>query len=461
MSYQAAYRHFRFIVSFCVALGAFVCAPPVSARALPSIVHMPASGSGNALTIPTDRAIAKLAMPDELATDGAGWSGERVIVDDGSQGDFFGWAVGISGHTAIVGAYGVTVGNYEEQGLAYIFTESDGVWSLSATLMATDGYAFDTFGSAVAISGGVAAVGAYQAQGGRGYVYVFSGSGSHWTQKAKLSTGTTADECLGWSVGVSDQTVLAGAPFAEIDGTQVGAVYAFAPTDGVWSQTQQILASDASLGEFFGNAIATDGANIVIGADSAQIGDNSTQGAAYVFKNSGGTWTEQSKLVADDGAAFDNFGRSVAISGSTVVVGAPYVVIDGNAFEGAAYVFDGSGTDWTQTQKLLAADGTANTYFGWSVAIAGENALVGATSYYDPDTGAVYAFARSQNQWVQTQKLVSGDGPDPDYFGWSIGISDTTALIGEPFAKVGDNYDQGASFFYNAPADVIFADGFD
>ena len=464
MFHRTGFRDLRFTFSCCIALGALVSgaarASEASVHALPSIVRSPADGA-SALPSSSDRAIAGLAMPDAFASSGSVWSSQKVVIDDGAQGDFFGWAVGISGHTAIVGAYGVTVGNYQQQGLAYIFTESDGVWTLAATLVANDGYAFDTFGSAVAISNGVAAVGAYQAQGGRGYVYVFTGSGTNWTRKAKLSTGTTAEECLGWSVGVSDQTVLAGAPFAEIDGIQVGAVYAYAPIDGVWSETQQILASDAGLGDFFGNAIATDGPNIVIGADGAQIGNNSTQGAAYVFKNSGGTWTQEAKLVADDGVAFDNFGRSVAISGSTILVGAPYVVIDGNTYEGAAYVFDGPGADWMQSQKLTAADGTVNTYFGWSVAVAGDNALVGATSYYDPDTGAVYAFARSQGQWTQTQELVSGDGPDPEFFGWSLGLSDTSALIGEPLAKVGDNYDQGVSYFYSAPADVIFASGFE
>ena len=461
---RTGFPHFRFALFCCVALGALLSgtalASEASAHALPSIVRSGASGA-NALPGSSDRAIAGLATPDAFASNGSPWSSQKVIIDDGAQGDFFGWAIAISGDTALVGAYGVTVGNYKQQGLAYIFTESDGLWTLAATLVANDGRAFDTFGSAVALSNGVAAVGAYQAEGGRGYVYVFTGSGSHWTQKAKLSTGTNAEECLGWSVGVSGQTVLAGAPFAEIDGKQFGAVYAYAPTNGVWSETQQILASDGQLGDFFGNAIATDGSNAVIGADSAQIGNNYTQGAAYVFKNSGGTWIEQAKLVADDGVAFDNFGRSVAISGSTILAGAPYAVIDGNAFEGAVYVFDGADADWTQTQKLTAADGTVNTYFGWTVAVAGDKALVGATSFYDPDTGAVYVLGRSQGQWAQTQELVSGDGPDPDYFGWSVGLSDTGALMGEPLAKVGDNYDQGASYFYSAPADVIFADGFD
>ena len=464
MSDRADSRSSRFLSALSrVALAALPAAYACSAPAgpLPSIVH---SGSHAPTFGMYDRqlpATATSPLADSASFESALGSSQKVVIDSGAQGDFFGWAVAIDGDTALVGAYGVKVGVHKQQGLAYIFTETDGVWTLAATLTANDGRPFDTFGSAVALSNGIAAVGAYQADGGRGYVYVYTGSGAHWTQKAKLSTDTTVDECLGWSVGVSGSTVLAGAPFAEIDGKQFGAVYAYAPTAGVWGQTQEITASDAGLGDFFGNAIATDGANVVIGADSATIGANTTQGAAYVFKNSGGTWVEQAKLIADDGAAFDNFGRAVAISGSTILVGAPYVVIDDNAFEGAVYAYDGAGATWQQRQKLLASDGTANTYFGWSVAVSGDNALVGATSFYDPDTGAAYAFARSGTQWTQTQELVSGDGPDPEFFGWSVGLSASGALIGEPLAKVGDNYDQGASYFYSAPADVIFADGFD
>jgi hypothetical protein len=315
----------------------------------------------------------------------------------------------------------------------------------------------------VAISGSIVVIGAYQSSASRGVVYVFGGSGEQWTQKAELTADDgVARDCLGWSVAAAGTTVFAGAPFAKIDNVQLGAVYVFSSSGGNWAQSQKLIASGGQIGDFFGDVVAADGKTAVIGADSATVG-NVVQGAAYVFDGSTGSWLEQAKLTADDGAAFDNFGRSVAISGSTVLVGAPYVAIDGNAFEGAAYVFDASGASWRQTQKLVAGDGTTDTYFGWSVAVSGTNALVGASSYNDTDQGQAYAFAQAGGQWTQTQELVSGDGPNVDLFGWSVAVSDSSALIGEPFARVQDNYDQGATFFYGGSADVdlIFADGFD
>jgi FG-GAP repeat protein len=439
----------RFFLGF-----ASLALPLASYAALPSLVVPEASGA---------RAFERAAPPFAQAGVRSPLdTPQKVVIDDGAQADFFGWAVAVDGRVALVGAYGVTVGVHEQQGLAYVFTEGDGgIWTLAATLEAGDGRPFDTFGSAVALSNGVAAVGAYQADGGIGYVYVFTGSGTHWTETAKLSTGTTADECLGWSLAAGRGVVLAGAPFAVVDGDQTGAVYAFAPVAGVWTQTQKLTASDLTLGDFFGNAIAIDGTTAVIANDGATIGGNLTQGAAYVFENTGGSWTEQAKLVADDGAAFDNFGRSVAISGSTILVGAAYAVIDDNAFQGAVYAFDGSGSDWAQSQKLVASDGTVNTYFGWSLAIRGDSAIVGATSYDDPDAGAAYTFARGDGHWAETGELASGDDTGVDLFGWSVAMSSTGALVGEPEAYVGGNYAQGAAYFYDAPADRIFANGFE
>jgi len=355
------------------------------------------------------------------------------------------------------------VNGQEQQGAVYVFTESNGVWTQTATLTANDGLRFDIFGSEVALSGNVAAIGAYQSNHSVGAVYVFTGSGSAWTQKAKLTAddGVRGD-CLGWSVAVSSAGVLAGAPFAIVDGSEVGAVYVFEESGGNWSQTQKLTADNGASGDFFGDAIAMDGEVAVIGADGATIGGNQVQGAAYVFDTSGATWVQKTELTSDDGAAFDNFGRFVAISGTTVFVGAPYAVIDGNAFEGAAYVFEGAGGTWGQTQKLIASDGAANGYFGWSVAVSGTSALIGANSYSNnTNPGLVYKFDKSSGIWAQTQELASGDGTGVDFFGWSVALDGTNAVVGEPFAEVHGVFDQGAAYFYAPASDAIFANGFD
>ncbi|HEV7489162.1 MAG TPA: FG-GAP repeat protein, partial [Rhodanobacteraceae bacterium] len=412
MSHRMAFSEFRFVVAASFALALIAAFDPVTVQAraaaaagLPSIVHATA---GDALSSASAHAISGLAFDDALAPEGSVWSGQKVVVD-GAQGDFFGWSVAIDGPTALVGAYGVTSNGQEQQGAVYVFTQSNGIWTQTATLTANDGHAFDIFGSEVSISGTVAAIGAYQYNHSHGVVYVFTGSGSSWTQKAELvADDGAANDCLGWSVAVANGTVLAGAPFAIVDGLQRGAVYSFAPIGGVWAQTQKVTASDGALGDFFGDAVAMDGSIAVIGADSVTVNGNQVQGAAYVFDSSASTWTQKIKLTSDDGAAFDNFGRSVAVSGSTVWVGTPYAVVNGNAFQGAVYVYEGSGADWGQTQKLTAGDGAANDFFGWSVAVSGTNAMVGANSYNDNNPGEIYAFNKSASGWSQTQQFGSG-----------------------------------------------------
>src|SRR5690349_10642758 len=227
MSLRMVVRELHFAVCAGVALSALAGVGPIAARAaspasLPSIVHSPAD---SALSSSSARAIARLVAPDGWMSDGSIWSGQKVVIDDGAQGDFFGWSVAIDGQTALVGAYGTTVNGQEQQGAVYVFTESNGIWTQTAKLIADDGRRFDIFGSAVALSGDVAAIGAYQSNLSVGAVYVFTGSGSLWSQKAKLTAddGVRGD-CLGWSVAVSPAGVLAGAPFAVVDGIEVGAV---------------------------------------------------------------------------------------------------------------------------------------------------------------------------------------------------------------------------------------------
>ncbi|HET7925320.1 MAG TPA: FG-GAP repeat protein [Rhodanobacteraceae bacterium] len=435
-----------------IALGAIAAllTPAAPAAQLPELAH--------------PQGVSPAAPFADFASGAPSGTGQRVVIADGAQLDYFGWSVAIDGDTALVGAYGVTVNGYTEQGAAYVFTKTDGVWILAATLTGSDGFAFDLFGERVALSGNIAAIGAYGADGSKGAVYVFSGSGSHWTEKARLvADDGAANDCLGWSLAATGQMVLAGAPFVMTGNVQTGAVYAFAPSGGTWVQTQKFFPDDVNSGDGFGSTVAADGTTAIAAADGALVGANYGQGAAYVYSLDGGTWTQQAKLTADDGAAFDNFGRSVAVSGSTVFVGAPYAVIDGNGFEGAAYVFNGSGANWRQDQKLVASDGAADGYFGWSVAVSGDNALVGAGSYNMARAGEAYSFARQSGLFEETH-VYAGDGGGVDDYGWSVGLSGSDAIVGEPFAYVDPNYAQGATFFYTLEApsnDTIFANGFE
>ena len=209
---------------------------------------------------------------------------------------------------------------------------------------------------------------------------------------------------------------------------------------GWWTWQQDLVANDGATisvigGDFFGVSVALDGDTAVVGAN--QDDDNgSNSGSVYVFVRSGTTWTQQRKLVANDGTEYDLFGTSVALDGDTAVVGATGDD-DNGSHSGSAYVFFRSGTTWTQQQKLVANDGASQDYFSNSVALDGDIAVIGAPGHYmSPNSGSVYVFFRSGTTWSQQQKLVAGDGAAGDAFGVSVALDGDTAVVG-----VGDNVD--------------------
>jgi hypothetical protein len=180
----------------------------------------------------------------------------------------------------------------------------------------------------------------------------------------------------------------------------------------------------------------------------------------YVFTESGGTWTETQKLTADDGAPNTYFGYSIAVSGSTLLVGAWGSNPDGDDTRGEAYVFTESNGTWSQTQRLVADDGAPFDKFGHSVAIDGTRALIGADGVVNAQ-GAVYVFDESGGTWTQSQKLFASDGQHNDGLGFPVALDGTRGLAGAWGWPAGTLI--GAAYFFNAGVDndTIFADGFD
>ena len=182
----------------------------------------------------------------------------------------------------------------------------------------------------------------------------------------------------------------------------------------------KLTASDGAASDEFGYAVALSGDTAIVGAYADSTDTASQLGSAYVFVRSGGSWTQQQKLTISDGFEGDHFGWSVAISGDTALVGAPSADIGGILNQGAAYVFVRSGGTWSLQQRLTASDGVANDEFGHSVALSGDTALVGARSADIDDEanqGAVYVFVRSGGTWSLQQKLTACDGAAGDEFG--------------------------------------------
>ncbi len=321
----------------------------------------------------------------------------RMIADDGVTDDRLGASVAISGDYAVAGADGDD-SNGDISGSAYIFFRSGTSWTQQAKLTAGDAAANGQFGYAVAISGDYAIVGAYgdNSKGNRsGAAYIFYRSGTVWTQQAKLTAndGAATDE-FGKSVAIYGDYALAGAMWDDDNGSGSGAAYMFHRSETEWTQQAKLTAGDAAADDNFGYSVAISGAYAVVGA-KYDTNNEFKGGSAYIFHHYGSTWQQQAKLTATDAASYGQFGVSVAISGDYVLVGADGEDANGNDF-GSAYIFYRSGSAWVQQAKLTASDGAAYDQFGNSVAISDGYVIAGAFGVNNSgsDSGAAYIFDR-------------------------------------------------------------------
>jgi FG-GAP repeat protein len=355
----------------------------------------------------------------------------KLTASDASSGDLFGVSVAVSGSTAVVGA----PGDNASAGSAYVFLRSGGTWAQQAQLVAADGAAGDEFGHSVSVSGNTAVVGAWKgdtpAGSDAGAAYVFVRSGTVWTQQAKL---TASDGFLsnffGSAVAVNGGATLVGAYRAN-SFPNFGKAYVFVRSGNVWTEQAKLIASDG--GGEFGISVALNGTTAVIGADTGFINPGDNAGAAYVFVRSGNTWSEQAKLTASDGASGDAFGYAVGLNGDTAAVGALEASPPAGSEAGSAYVFGRVGTVWTEQAKITPSDAAARDFFGVSVAVSGATVVVGA--YQDDnskgvDAGSSYLFVKSGNIWVQQVKITASDGLPGDYFGISVAMIPGTDLVG-------------------------------
>jgi FG-GAP repeat len=312
-------------------------------------------------------------------------------------------------------------------------------------------------------------------------------------QQAYLkASNTEANDFFGAAVAISGDTVVVGAYGEDsaatgVNGNQAnnsvsgsGAAYVFVRSGNTWTQQAYLKASNTGANDLFGASVGISGNTVVVGAygeDSAATGVNGNQvdnsaaesGAAYVFVRSGSTWTQQAYLKASNTGAGDFFGEYVAISGDTVVIGAPSessaaTGVNGNQADnsatesGAAYVFVRSGSTWTQQAYLKASNTEAHDFFG-RVTISGDTVVVGASSEDSAATGvngnqadnsafgsgAAYVFVRSGSTWTQQAYLKASNTEASDGFGGSVGISGDTVVVGaagEDSAATGVNGNQ-------------------
>ena len=439
-------------------------APMLSAAAGDTEVALSWPDPGNAT-------ITKYQLLQEELTKLSGFGGEY---DDPEANDNIGAGVAIDGDTAVVGASGDT----DARGAAYVFTRVSGAWTKQATLTASDGEASDFFGTSVALSGDTVVIGATgdgDNGSGSGSVYVFTKPDGDWvdaTQTAKLTASDgEMDDNFGRSVAVDGDTVVVGATG---DDSDRGSAYVFTKPDGDWvnaTQTAKLTASDGAEGDNFGRSVAVDGDTVVIGSPGA----NSARGGAYVFTKPDGGWVdvnETARLTASDRGNGDELGLSVAIDADTVVAGA-IGDDDKGTKSGSAYVFTKPDTDdgWAdddyngkETAKLTAYDGAEDDWFGRTVAVDSNVALIGAPTDYTrrTDFGSAYLFTRTSGTWIETAKLNAPDAVAGDGFGYSVALDGNAAVVGAIYAfSDGAKFAGGAYVFTKLDSDWADISGSD
>lgn len=312
-------------------------------------------------------------------------------------------------------------------------------------LTADDGDDMDSFGQSVTIEGTTALIGAWKDEDPNGEeagsVYVFERSGASWSQQTKLnaSDGDERDR-FGAAVTIDGDTALVGATWDDDpNGFESGSVYVFTRSGGEWTEQAKLVASDGAMEFNFGTSLAIENDTVLIGSPLHDRGEKAEfAGSVYPFVRSGSEWAQQPQLVASSLNVADFFGTSVALDGDIALIGAPSTTpkgadgtCRGNA--GSVYIFHRSGTEWLEQTKITANDGDTCDRFGADVALDGKTALIGAPTDEDPNgggAGSAYVFRRSGDSWLEQAKLYAPDGDEGDNFGHTVALEGDTALVG-------------------------------
>ena len=313
-------------------------------------------------------------------------------------------------------------------------------WVEEQALVASDGEPFDDFGSAVAVEGDVALIGAEGEDAARGAVYVFRFDGATWIEEQKLTiSGAESGDRFGCAVDLLGNAALIGA-CGEDSGAGAAHVFRFNGTS--WIEEQKLSASDGSTDDLFGSAVSLTAGAALIGA----FGDDAAQGSAYVFRHDGLGWVEEQKLTDPFGFSEDAFGLSVAIEGDHALIGA----VGFEEFAGTALAFHFDGSTWTKTQQLYFRGVGGTNAFGLSLDIGGDTAMISAPGF-DNGRGAARRYDRTGNTWVEGELLTSSDLVAEDSFAFDVAIDGGRALFGAP----GESSFAGAAYVFEEQPDCV------
>ena len=375
----------------------------------------------------------------------------KLTASDADHGDGLGSAVAIDGDTAVLGAKFKDTAAGRQAGAAYVYTRSATGWNEVARLTASDGAADHEFGRAAAIHGDTIVVGAPQLFAGVGAAYVYArdeGGPNAWGEIAKLTASDPGSEDrFGTSVAIEADTIAVGSPQPF---STNGAVYVFTRDAGGWSERAKLTEpSDAVFGDQLGLSVAIGGDTLVAGAPGYEF-----NGVALVYQGASSNWRKVAKLDLAGGSSGDGFGDSVAIDEDTIVVGiSSYDHVCCSSGAGAVFERNRGGPNaWGLVTKLTASDAEADDRLGFSVDISGDLAVLGAPESFNGGRGSAYLFVRDRggpDQWGELTRLAASDIALSDLFGWKVAVDDSLVLAGS-FGHDTEFLEAGAGYLYAA-----------
>lgn len=389
----------------------------------------------------------------------------RLLASDRAADDNFGWSVAISFNTAVIGAHHDDSVAGVNSGSAYVYERVNGVWVQQAKLVASDISANDAFGTSVGISGNTIIVGAplnvNSSPTSYGAAYIFTRSGTVWTQKVKLvGSDSSLTSRFGYSVDISTalptrHLALVGDRWHRTNGhINAGAAYLFSmnlvtPTP-VWTESYIFVAPDAAAGDEFGEDVALSFDSVaVIGTAYDDHSNKTDAGSIHIFSGdaAGRNWTYKEKKVANNPIDGGRFGQSVDVSGTRIMVGEPGFTYQNIPSWGRAYLIRKVSSGWvTGVQFSGAADGT---FFGDSVAVDGDYILIGSPSFSSNLGGRVFAFSDLGSDIDSHGWLRADDASASDAFGSEVALGGGHLLIGAKYKSAGGVYRTGAAYVFD------------
>jgi len=378
---------------------------------------------------------------------------DRVTASDKASTDLFGASIAItwngSSNNVVVGAPRDNNEKGTDAGAVYCFTDGPGQWWEFKKLVPTNGATEDYFGSHVGIDGNSMIVSA-PGSGSTGRIYLFERFASDWIDKGQF-TGAAANDGFGYAVAIDGNVAVAGAPYNNYNSeSDAGAAYIYERVNGNWGYTVTLAPYHLwhNPQDWFGFSADVDGATVVVGCPNGDAFDADDCGFAQTFVKSNGSWSLSGALYAPDHATGDDMGYSVAVEGDVAAVGAPGATVNGKAEAGAVYVFRRISGSWEFEQKIEAYPVYENSRFGTQVALS-QGVIVVNTF------GNEWAYTFEQGlsgEWAQMSRITDPDA-GTDKFGASVAINDGLLAIGDYQADDGNLTDNGAAYVYELERD--------